>query len=60
MVHLTSFFDNFTIPPPSPHTMLEQCSQSAPLEATSYGEGGGASLGKLAAFNIKRGVMTKT
>ena len=40
MVHM-AFFDNFIIPSPLPHTMLDQCTQSVPLEATSYGGRGG-------------------
>ena len=64
MVHL-AFFDNFTIPsplpPPPPHTILGQCAQSVPLEATLYGrEGGGPSLGKRVAFIIKQGAIMKT
>ena len=61
MVHL-AFFDNFNVPsPPLPRTMLGQCTQSVPLEATLYGgEGGGPSLGKRAAFIIEQGAIMKT
>ena len=59
MVHL-AFFDNFTIPPPSSHTMLGRCAQSVPLEATLYGgEGGGegarAKFGKKGRFYHRAG-----
>ena len=56
-------FDNFTVlpPPPPPRTMLGQCAQSVPLEATLYGgEGGRPTLGKRAAFIIEQGEIMKT
>ena len=71
MIHL-AFFDNFTVPSPfpppppppplpSPRAMLGQCAQNVPLEATLYwGEGGGPSLGKTAAFIIEQGTIIKT
>ena len=60
MVHL-AFFDNFTVPsppPPPPRTMLVQCAQSVPLEATLYGGGGGggrAKFGKKSRFYYRTG-----
>ena len=61
MVHLVHFLTISPFLPPSPRTMLGQCAQSVPLEATLYEGGGGrAKFGKRAAFIIEQAAMMKT
>ena len=60
MVHL-AFFDNFTIPSPSPPHNVGSVRSKCPLWSNIvWGQRGRPSLGKRAAFIIKQGAILKT